>query len=245
MKTDVTVILNGFRRPQYLKEQIEAIKNQTIYPKEILYWQNNYDTVRIIYRDDIINSNCIAARCNSNLGVWARFAFALNVRTNWVCILDDDTIPGARWLENCISTYKDYPGLLGTIGLIFPTNAEYRNAQRIGWDNPNNSTVEVDIVGHCWFCHRDSLSIFWREMPPLNQSLSAGEDIHFSHMLQKYSNLKTYVPPHPSDQKEMWGSLKGWAYGDDGYATAGYAIPDMEQNLNRVIQDGFKLVNWR
>lgn len=242
MKTDVTVILNGFRRPQYLREQIEALKNQTIYPKEILYWQNKHNIVRF-YDDGIINDECIAARCNSNLGVWARFTFALNAKTNWVCILDDDTIPGSRWLENCISTYRTHPGLLGTIGLIFPGNGEYRNAHRVGWDNPNIVPVEVDICGHCWFFHRDLLSVFWHEMPPLDHSISAGEDIHFSHMLQKYSNLKTYVPPHPPNEKELWGSLKGWEYGNDGRATAGYAIPDMEVSLNRAIRNGFKLIN--
>jgi hypothetical protein len=241
MKTDITVILNGFKRPHYLKDQINAIKTQTIYPKEILYWQNK-DNIIGHYDEDVIDQ-CVAAKCNHNLGVWARFAYALNAKTNWVCILDDDTIPGSRWLENCVSTYRKYPGLLGTIGLIFPNDGGYRNAYRVGWDNPNIYTTQVDIVGHAWFFHRDLLSVFWHELPPLDQSLSAGEDIHFSHMLQKYSNLKTYIPPHPRDDRELWGSLKGWEYGNDGLATAGYAIPDMEISLKTAIDNGFKLIN--
>ena len=36
---EITVILNGFKRPQFLSEQIDAVNNQTIKPKEILsFW---------------------------------------------------------------------------------------------------------------------------------------------------------------------------------------------------------------
>ena len=34
-------------------------------------------------------------------------------------------------------------------------------------------------------------------------------------MLQKYANIPTYVPPHPKDNKELWGSIKGAEYGGD------------------------------
>ena len=37
----ITVILNCYKRPEYLKEQIESIENQTIKPKEIWIWYNN------------------------------------------------------------------------------------------------------------------------------------------------------------------------------------------------------------
>ena len=59
---------------------------------------------------------------------------------------------------------------------------------------------------------REWLSAFWRELPnPIYKT--CGEDMHFSYMLQKYLNIKTYVPPHPHNDKEMWGSLKGSEYG--------------------------------
>ena len=31
-----------------------------------------------------------------------------------------------------------------------------------------------------------------------------GEDIMFSYLLQKYGNIKTFVPPHPENNKELW-----------------------------------------
>ena len=76
----------------------------------------------------------------------------------------------------------------------------------IGRDNPNSKTEKVDIVGHCWFFKREWLSTFWRELPPNDFSNIAGEDIHFSYTIQKYLGLETFVPPHPPNDFDLWGS---------------------------------------
>ena len=156
----------------------------------------------------------------------ARFAYALNCRTDYVCVLDDDTIPGTRWIENCVKTYETHPGLLGGIGLWF-NNKNYElellengEVAKFGWQVNNPEPVQVDIVGHSWFFARDLLSVFWREIPDNRWTMLCGEDIHFSHMLQKYTDLKTWVPPHPPKDTSMWSSLKAIQYGGDHLATA-------------------------
>jgi len=214
--TSVSVILNGYRRPDYLKYQVEAVQNQSI-KTEILYWHNYEKPVQ--YDKSVVNQ-LMHAISNRNWGVWARFAYALNARSDYICILDDDTIPGKDWLKNCVETYDKYPGLLGTIGLWF--EPDYITFRRVGWDKRyinTNDTQQVDIVGHAWFFARDLLSVFWRELPPLHWNLRIGEDIHFSYMLQKYTKYKTWVPPHPDDNKDLWGSLKAAEYGGDYRAT--------------------------
>lgn len=239
MMKDVTVIFNGYKRPHTLKEQYDAMERQTIKPTFNFYWQNSVDGVSY---DSNTASKCVSAFCNANFGVWSRFYYALNARTNWVCIFDDDTIPGSQWLENCINTYSKHPGLLTTIGVIV-NHADYGFEKRIGWDNPNEETELVDFGGHSWFFHRDMLTYFCRELPPMDHHFSVGEDIHFSHMLQKYSPYKTWVPPHPISNREMWGSLKGWEHGGDSVATAGNGgIPHMAKYLRRAYNDGFKFI---
>lgn len=37
----ITAILNGYKRGENLNEQLEALKNQTLPPDEILLWYNN------------------------------------------------------------------------------------------------------------------------------------------------------------------------------------------------------------
>jgi hypothetical protein len=236
---DITVILNGYKRPQFLKEQIDSILNQTIKPKEIMLWQNNNEGF-----DLNLTKNLTTAVSNKNLGVWARFAFALNAKTEYICIFDDDTIPGSRWLENCLTTIKTHKGLLGTIGLIYQNKNNYLPHIRYGWDNNNEGTVKVDIVGHSWFFKREWLSTYWRELPPDGFDY-VGEDMHFSYMIQKYLNLNTYVPPHPRNNPEMWGSLKGWAMGTEknGLSLVPTNIHKMNEYYKLLINKGFKIIN--
>lgn len=241
MKT-VSVILSGYRRPHTFIEQYNSIVNQTVAPQEVLYWQNPYD--RQHFDQDTINK-CKSVISNHNFGVWARFTYALNCKSDYICVIDDDTIPGNRWLENCINSFEEKPGLYGTIGLIYNSNETYLGAQRVGWDGINNrETKEVDIVGHSWFFSREMLSIFWREMPDPND-IYVGEDMHFSFMLQKYSELKTYVPPHPEDDRSLWGSTKGFEYGGDINATGNFAVPMMDVYYKKIIQQGFKIINCK
>lgn len=236
---DITVILNGYKRPHFLKEQVNACLNQTVKPKDIMLWQNNTDGF-----DINLTNTLITASCNNNLGVWARFAYALNAKTEYICIFDDDTIPGSKWFENCLNTMKTHEGLLGSIGLIYESDKSYFPHIRHGWAAPNENIVKVDIVGHAWFFKREWLSTFWRELPNPIYTI-VGEDMHFSYMLQKYLNINTYVPAHPAHDKELWGSLKGWEMG-----TERNALSFIPQNINmmdmyykELISKGFNIIN--
>jgi hypothetical protein len=255
MSKSITVVLNAYKRSN-LKEQVEAIRNQTVPVEEIFYWQN---TAPGFEYDEDTYMQLNSALSNYNYGVWARFAYALNAKTDYVCVLDDDTIPGSKWLENCLNTYKTHPGLLGGIGLRFKNEhyeldvSEDGKYTRYGWDsNPlcvgnNTEPVEVDIVGHSWFFSRDLLSVFWRELPAKHWTMLCGEDIHFSCMLQKYTDFKTYVPPHPPEDTTMWSSLKAVEYGGDQYATANITVGtgEMKKYLSHCVQNGFVLYKDR
>jgi len=216
----ITVILNGYKRADNLNEQLEALRNQSVQPDEILFWYNNPGDNDLINYD--IGAEIPGAYCNYNFGVWARFAFAFMAKNPYVCIFDDDTIPGSKWLENCMNTMKTNEGLLGTVGLIYPQplppeqSSYYEPYARVGWpDGGNNEhTLEVDLVGHSWFFKKEWLSHMWREQPDAKYN-TCGEDMHFSYMLQKYAGIKTFVPPHPTNDKQMWGSVKGAQYGGD------------------------------
>ena len=246
MTKTVTVILNGYKR-NHLKEQVEALDNQTHPVEEIFYWQNTVDG--FAYDEDTY-SNLNSALSNYNYGVWARFAYALNARTDYVCVIDDDTIPGSKWIENCVNTYETHPGLLGGIGLWFK-NKNYEidlipngEVAKIGCQVNNEKPVQVDIVGHSWFFARDLLSVFWREIPDNSWTMLCGEDIHFSYMLQKYTDLKTWVPAHPPDDRSMWSSLRGMEYGGDHLATANTTVQtgEMAKYLSYCVDNGFKLI---
>lgn len=236
-KSDITVIINGFRRGRNLNEQIKAIKNQSIKPEEIMLWYNYPGS--IFKYNFLAISKTTAAISNHNFGVWARFYYSLNAKTKYICIFDDDTIPGSKWLENCLNTIKTHRGLLGTVGLIFGSDTDYYTHQRFGWTNPNQETKQVDIVGHSWFFEKEFLTAFCRELPLLPAKIF-GEDIHFSYTLQKYLSLNTYVPPHPENDKTMWGSLKGTKLGIDNHAISHQHLRKQNNSFVIGVNDYFK-----
>lgn len=216
----ISVVLNGYRRPDNLNEQIGALMGGTVVPDEILFWYNSPGEGYEVNYD--IGTQYPGVYANYNFGVWSRFAFALNAKNPYVCVFDDDTIPGRRWLENCMETMRVKEGLLGTVGLLYlnprppDQSSYYEHMLRFGWpmEGNNSEIVQVDLVGHSWFFKKEWLSYMFRELPDPKYT-TCGEDMHFSYMLQKYAGINTYVPPHPVDNQELWGSIKGATYGGD------------------------------
>jgi len=203
----ITSILTVYNRPHLLEEQIQAIKEQTL-KSDIMIWNNLGDNAS----PEIIDKDIIIAKCSHNLKFYSRFAFALNAQTEYVAIFDDDTIPGKRWFENCLTCIKQKPGIYGTIGVKLIGN-DYRKRTRCGWVGNNTDIQQVHLVGHAWFMRTDYLRYLWFERPI---SFDNGEDIQLSYMAKKYGGINTYVPPHPITDKELWGSIKGKEYGHDG-----------------------------
>ncbi len=239
----ISIILNGYKRLDYLEKQILSIYEQTVPVKEILLWQNkNEDYVNLPFK---LDKKIIHINSSFNFGVWARFSAALNCKSEFICVFDDDTIPGKNWLKNCLNTMEEKQGLLGTRGVRFASDKEYIVGEEYGWNNPNDQTMEVDIVGHSWFFKREWLSSYWRELPEIKSSSFVGEDIHFSYTLQKYQNINTYVPPHPKIDKTLWGSTYDYAMtiGTDKNAISynTQRQKEMSDSLTSYIDNGFKL----
>jgi GT2 family glycosyltransferase len=100
MDSNITAIINIFRRCHILDQQINAIKSQSIPPKSIIIWNNgNKDIDLTKYKNDPFFK---VFDCNYNSGVWSRFIISQLADTEYVCIFDDDTIPGHNWFKNCM-----------------------------------------------------------------------------------------------------------------------------------------------
>lgn len=244
----VTFVLNGFKRPHTLREQYLAIQNQTYKDFEIMLWINLVDK-NIQFDQDIIN-NCNTSISNTDYGSWGRFVAALNVKTKYVCVIDDDTIPGKRWLENCFETLKNHYGVLSTRGALmvkehdlkYPLPESYK---AIGWCSENEETTRVDMGCHSWFFEKNWLRAFFAEMPEIRPQ-RYGEDTHLSYAVKKHFDINTYVPPHPKSNLDLWGSMPDTAklYGEEPVAISmDYnANVGMNKYWNFVRQMGYPIV---
>jgi GT2 family glycosyltransferase len=219
----VTVILTKYKRTNLFDEQYQSVLNQTLKPTEILVCDNT----------------------TQNTGVWGRFSLALLAKNDFVCVIDDDTIPGNSWLQNCVDCFQEKEGLYGTCGYLFNSNTHYQdNYTRHGWCNPNEEIKEVDYVVHNWFFKKEWLKYYWSEIRNEKYWL-CGEDMNFSYQLQK-QGIKTFVPPHPKDNGNRWGSIKGWQYGIDSVSLYETNPENFRQNMfdffDEQIKKGWKLL---
>lgn len=226
MNNSITVVLNVYKRLDLLNRQIGSLMEQTVLPLEIFIWNNSGKNLAKVQRQGV---PVIVFDSEKNFGVWARFAVALNSKSSYIAVFDDDTIPGKKWFENCLNNIGDGNRLLGTRGLRFLSDKNYSPFESYGWDNPNEYLVEVDIIGHAWFFERRLLTAFWGNYEDRYEDDYCGEDIHLSFSIQKIG-CKSFVPPHKSDDMESWGSLPEFAL---KYGTNEVAISSDPLALNK------------
>lgn len=222
MNVKITAIINVYKRYYTFEQQLNAILNQTIKPVDIIVVNNNNDELRK-NRDEILKKypTVMIIDISDNMGVWPRFFMGFMGRGDYIAVFDDDSIPGIKWFENCITEMSKQEGLYGSIGLIYRDRNYFNHHQpRPGWHGMNPATVRVDIVGHSWFFKKEWIPTLMNEIPNDIREpvwLKSGEDMHLSYALLKYKDIKTYVPPHPGNNRELFGSLPKTAmeYGTD------------------------------
>ncbi len=208
VQTDVDVVLSAYKRPEVLSRQLEAVQAQTLQPKRVLLYQDGIDSYyKIRFDQEMLDRFDDYFISPENGGVWQRFAYAAKEATSkYVCIFDDDTVPGKRWLENCHMNMMQHRGIYGTNGILLD-NLEYPGGGggiHIGWHVPNETTCEADFVGHSWFFESEWLA--WMLAKPYRQRFKyVGEDMSLSFACWEHG-IKTYVPAHPVRMPSLWGS---------------------------------------
>lgn len=232
----ITTIIQIYRRPDYLAEQLEAVAKQTVKSDKIIIVHNEGNA------DFEYPDNAQLVYANPNMKFHLRFAIGLLADTEYVSFLDDDTIPQPKWYENCINTIKKHDCLCVTNGRIFIPPNKWSGP---GWGNPSNNEVLVDFGGHAWFLRTKNLKYMWfDEIYERNN----GEDIMLSANLQIFGNIPTYTPPHPLNDTSLWGSDydKARKYGSDSVAhwiTQPTHYQERFDLIRKYVLKGWKLIN--
>ncbi len=234
---DVSVIVNLYKRPENLEMQLKALENQNLKPKEIMIFQDPVNSgPPIPFPNELKERFDVIEISSKNVGVWGRFNFSEKASSPYVCVFDDDTIPGSRWLENCHTEMQKQEGLYGTNGVLMMDPPTYpKNFISIGWKNPNKTTVEVDFVGHAWFFKKKWLPYLFMAPQSIQDLKICGEDMSFSYELLKHLNIKTYIPPHPGRKVEFYGSIPKHGRRLGGSAAALSQSKESRQNYKKAM----------
>ncbi len=242
---DVDVVLSAYRRTEVLPQQLAAIKNQTLKPRKIFLYQDAVKSgEKIVIPQEILNQFDDYKIAETNGGVWKRFEYAAEISdAEYVCVFDDDTIPGERWLENCHMNMQAFgEGIFGTNGVIIENPAVYpKSIVHVGWHTSNEQTFEVDFVGHSWFIKPEYLK-WMLEKPYAKDFKYCAEDMAISFAAQEHG-VQTFVPAHPQNILSLWGSIPkfGFEYGNNAVALwLGENSQTMKQALKIIHDDGWQ-----
>lgn len=212
-KDTISVILTGFKRDNF-DLQIQSIKQQTIQPKDIFLYQDEEHVDLNEYREKY-NIKLIQSK-DFNFGFYGRMAMSLLMDTEYVQVIDDDTIPGSRWLENCLQLSKEKNCICGPGGRI--VNDKTINEVYDHTDSPYapfEESLKVDFLIHSWFFKTEWLKYMFLVKP---YTLYNGEDIHLSISCQLHGGIDTYIPRQPSSDRSLWGDTNIYL-GTDEHAT--------------------------
>ncbi len=225
----ITTILQLYKRPYSLTEQLKAIQAQSVKSNYLFIVHNEGGEVFDIPAQK--NVSYFYAKPNQKFHF--RYVVALLAKTDYVSMLDDDVLPQKNWYKNCLDTIKEFNCICVSNGRIVDraNNKQYG----MGWGVPNDEPRRVDFGGHSLFFKKDVLKHMWRENI-LN--FDNGEDIMLSANSFIYGNIKTYVPKHPILDRTLWGADPELAMKWGSDSVASWIVRKDVHTLER-----FKLIN--
>jgi len=204
---DLTVVLTTFRRPQFLRTQLQHLADQTLRIRDLWIWSNDVAQGASMH-DHEAETAYTFFHSRVNIGPWVRFSLATEVQTKYVLILDDDCFPGSRWIESAIQRLEE----LESQGETAVICAEGRI---FGSDDPNHFTnlgpsgelpteeSFIDEGTKAWLIPRALIELI-NALPRAPSPIGWG--LHVAAALQQVGVFQM-VLAYPSEESSLWGSL--------------------------------------
>ena len=207
VNNEYSVIIGVYDGIENINLILESLYNQTHKPKEIFIWVNknqnkNFDKNDLNYPvDNIIISE-------KNGGCYYRFVAGYLTESKYLLVLDDDIVPGKKFVEKCMNFLIENPNtMIGSRGIKLNSNI-YGDCTPIGaYDttsiNGRHDLTEVDLIGHAFFIEKKHLKYLLDVDKPY--IWSNGEDIQLG-ALSSFDNVRKYVIDQDISKPEGIGS---------------------------------------
>jgi len=186
MSSNITAIIQSYRRQENIPIIVKRLKEQTHPPSRIIVWNDNDGSEKDLHIKgiEIINTNSNEwHNCGS-------FLIAYFCTTDYVAIIDDDRLPGKRWLDFCVKNIKSQKHIYTGFGIKLRTNKYSGRVEVKGMVSKEKKFVEVDMAGNIYFFPKNAILPMFSKRPPFWDHIS---DLHFSFMARKVG-YKIYVP---------------------------------------------------
>ncbi len=253
---DLTVIINGWARPTALSLVWEAIQYQTRRPRETWIIQSDPGDKAEVPRAFLANARRFDTRViDSDLdhGCWFRFCLAaLQCRTRYVALYDDDTVPGRRALESALADIARTPGVYGAYGMtLLRVDGGPRYWQRAlsGWPAPTEHPVAVDLSGQMWLLETRWLKEMLKHLPDRlldspRPARECGEEMCVSFAAQRLG-LRTFAFAQGTGRNERLASLDPeLGFTPQAMSLSG-GLDHVDDYLRHFVERGWQLLNYR
>lgn len=248
----VTVIINIWKR-EYLRGQLDALLQQTCLPEEIwiIHYEDHIDVDALQEEYKVIFPHLFRIRSDMNLKYFGRFSIAAHVKSEYVWLLDDDVIPGRKWMQLSHEKCSGMNVIIGATGRIIPPDdflpemgthgniREYFIGDCYDSGNANYCPCDkvVDFACNSYFLKSEWIRYFWSVWP---FTFDSGEDIHLSASLKLRKNITTVVPAQLCE--ETSGNLQK-EFSRDEHAS--YLKPGFFKTREGVLRNMIQVLGWK
>ena len=150
---------------------------------------------------------------------------AQGVQSEFVMLVDDDILMGPRWTQNCLEAFSDQEGIYGAHGSVEKSLEKYADRTIYGSvRSQNQDTVECDWIGQVYFLQPGMIAPMFAE--PMLYGGKHADDLNLCLRAWRYANIRSFVPPHPPGERDLWGNIDP-SIGND--AVASYAQKDFQR----------------
>lgn len=187
---DYIVVLSGWKRTDWLLEQLFIFKTQTVKPKEIWLCFGKNDTNSSVLQQEYIKYFDKVKVLEDGGSVFSRFEMCYDGPDCYYFVIDDDMFPTSNYCESCLK-YIEANGesILASSGRIFHGDKYFPNTM-VGSTRYSGS-CEVHIGTNGWFLSRESIRCLMDNR--IQNGYNNGEDIALSFLNRSLREIKTCV----------------------------------------------------
>lgn len=202
---DLTVILAYHDRPALIEPQQRCLFAQSLQPQAKFAWVNASDQVAFSPSQLALVARLPHAKTNMDVGPWMRWGIASQCATKYVLVLDDDALPGTKWIEAAIARMESGTEhmVVACAGQIYGSD-EWDDVMLLGPtpEAPPTAEIEVDVGRGGWLMRTETARQI-AAAPRAGEILSTG--LHIAAVVQSLGG-GIVVLPYGND-KNLWGMV--------------------------------------
>lgn len=213
------LIICTYRRPKAIQQLMDSLKNQMLYPDEILIIDGTPEnSTSIIFKNKDYKNLKYFQVDEKNRGLTRQRNIGISKASkdvNILCFLDDDVILETDYFLHLLKTYEEYPVATGVGGYIVNEVNWYKSYNRkIGFDEYQHDGWVRDLGNRNSL--RKKFGLLSNQPPGVMPEFSNGLSISFLPPTGKVYPVEFFMGGVASYKKELFEDIKFSNY-FDGY----------------------------